>query len=141
MRFVFLVLLFTANVCAQQLPKGMYLESSLLFGKVLKHRSTITIDFPGFSYGTELNFEVKTYGTKHWHQRCGFPRWGIAVSYHHSGNDTQMGSCIALLPNITVDFVKSKNFRLFGRLGVGLGIVTRPFDRQTNPLISNNHYT
>jgi len=45
-----------------------------------------------------------------------------------------MGSLIAILPNITVDFIKSKNFRLFGRLGVGLGIVTRPYDKQYNPL-------
>ncbi|MCH2022012.1 MAG: acyloxyacyl hydrolase [Saprospiraceae bacterium] len=133
MRFVILLLIFAVNVCAQQLPKGMYLESSFLFGQAIKHRSTITMDFPGFSYGSELNFEMQTYGLKHWHERCGFPRWGIAVSYHHSGNDAQMGSCIAVFPNITVDFVRSKNFRLFGRLGLGLGIVTRPFNRQTNP--------
>lgn len=117
-----------------QLPKGLYFEGSLHFGKAFKHRSTITIDFPDFSYGAELNVEVKTYGKKHWHQRCGFPRWGVALSYHYTGNSHQMGSGISILPNITVDFFKKKNFRIFGRLGVGLGIITHPYDINTNPL-------
>jgi hypothetical protein len=132
-----LLVLFCAlcySLPAQILPKGMYLEGSLHFGKAFKHRSTITIEFPDFSYGGELNFEVKTYGKKHWHQRCGFPRWGVAVAYQYTGNAKEMGHTIAILPNVTVDFFKRKNIRIFGRLGVGLGVVTKPYDRQTNPL-------
>ena len=97
-----LLLFISYNLPAQKLPKGMYLEGSFHFGKAFRHRSTATIDFPNLSFGTELNFEVQTYGKKHWHQRCGFPRWGIALAYQHSGNDAQMGSGIAILPNITI---------------------------------------
>ena len=124
---------FAPLLTAQVLPKGWYLESSLHLGKAFKHRSTITIDFPGLSYGTELNFEVQTFGKKHWHQICGYPRWGIALSYLHSGNDAEMGACIAVLPNVTVDFFKSAKIRIFGRLGVGLGVVTKPYNRLYNP--------
>lgn len=136
MKSLFLVLLCALCTClqAQTLPKGMYLEGSLHFGKALKHRSIITIDFPDFSYGGELNFEVKTYGKKHWHQRCGFPRWGVAVAYQYSGNAEEMGHCFAILPNVTVDFFKRKKIRIFGRLGVGLGVITKPFNRKNNPL-------
>jgi len=119
---------------AQILPKGVYLEGSLHFGQSLKHRSTIAIDFPDFSYGGELNYEVKTYGKKHWHQRCGFPRWGVAVAYQYSGNAKEMGHCLAVLPNVTIDFFKRKNIRFFGRLGVGLGVVTRPYNSKDNAL-------
>lgn len=133
-----LLLLFLCFFCyvlqAQNFPKGMHVEGSLHFGKAFKHRSTITIDFPDFSYGGELNLEMKTYGQKDWHQRCGFPRWGVAVAYQSSGNAKEMGHCIAILPNITVDFFKRKKIRIFGRLGVGLGLITKPFDRRTNPL-------
>lgn len=132
--YSFILSCFVYLLHAQSIPKGYYLESSIHFGKAFKHRSTIKIDFPAFSYGTELNFEVQTFGKKHWHQKSGFPRWGLAVSYLHSGNDAQMGSLIALLPNITVDFLKTKKLRIFGRLGVGLGLVTRPYNRLNNPL-------
>lgn len=132
--FLGLLLVLTYTLSAQKLSKGMLLEGSFHFGKALKHRSTITIDFPDFSYGAEFNVEMKTYGKKYWHQRCGFPRWGIALTYLYSGNAKEMGHCISILPHITVDFFKSKKLRIFGRLGVGLGLVTHPFDRQTNPL-------
>lgn len=128
------MVIFSNAALGQKLPKGVYVEGSLHFGKAFKHRSTITIDFPDFSYGAEVNFEVQTYGKKHWHQRCGFPRWGVALSYHYTGNATQMGSGIAILPNITVDFFKRNKFRIFGRLGVGLGIITHPYDINKNPL-------
>lgn len=131
---IILSLIVAYNLTAQKSDKGVYFEGSFHFGKSVKHRSIITIDFPDFSYGTELNVEVKTYGKKHWHERCGFPRWGVALAYHYSGNAEQMGHCIAILPNVTVDFFKHKKIRLFGRLGVGLGVVTHPYNRQTNPL-------
>lgn len=115
------------------LTKGWGLESSLHVGRSIKHRSTITIDFPDWSFGGEISLERKTYGTKDWHERCGFPRWGVALSYLYSGNAREMGHGIAILPHITVDFFKRPTWRIFGRLGVGLGVITRPFDRQTNP--------
>lgn len=117
-----------------QLPKGWGIESSLHVGRAFKHRSIITIDFPDWSYGAEINFERKTFGTKPWHERCGFPRWGVALSYFYSGNAEQMGHGIGILPHVTVDFVRRPKWRIFGRLAVGLGIITRPFDRRTNPL-------
>ena len=131
---IYIFILFSLTINAQSIPKGWYLESSVHFGKVFKHRSTIKIDFPAFSYGTELNLEVKTYGKRHWHQISGFPRWGIALSYLHSGNNSQMGSLIAILPNVTIDFFKTKGIRIFGRIGIGLGLVTRPYNRLNNPL-------
>lgn len=134
--YTFIFAIMTPCIMAQAIPKGWYLESSLHVGKAFKHRSTIKIDFPALSYGTEFNLEVQTFGQKHWHQISGYPRWGIALSYLHSGNNAQMGSCIAILPNITVDFYKSKKIRIFGRMGIGLGLVTRPYNRRSNP--SNN---
>lgn len=115
------------------LKKGWGIESSLHVGRAFKHRSTITIDFPDWSIGGELSLERQTYGTKTWHERCGFPRWGIALSYLYSGNAQEMGHGIAILPHLTIDFIKRPTWRIFGRLGVGLGIITRPFDRRTNP--------
>lgn len=117
-----------------QAQKGWYVEGSLHLGHAFKHRSTITIDFPDWSYGVEVNLERKTYGTKPWHERCGFPRWGVALAYHYTGNAQQMGHGIAILPNITIDILRKKHWRLFGRIGVGLGIITHPYDRLNNPL-------
>jgi hypothetical protein len=131
--FLWICLLLGWGTLAQG-QKGWYVEGSLHIGHAFKHRSTITIDFPDWSLGAEVNLERKTYGTKAWHERCGFPRWGVAIAYHYTGNAQQMGHGIAILPNVTVDFIRKKHWRLFGRLGVGLGLITRPYDRQNNPL-------
>ncbi len=117
-----------------QAQKGWYAEGSLHFGRAFKHSTKITMDFPDFSYGAELNLERQTYGTKPWHERCGFPRWGVALAYHYTGNAPQMGHGIAILPNVTFDFIRRAHWRLFGRLGVGLGIITQPYNRISNPL-------
>ena len=115
------------------LPKGWGIETSLHVGQSIRHRPTITINFPELSYGLEVNFERKTYGTKDWHERCGFPRWGVALSYLYSGNAQEMGHGFAILPHVTVDFIRRPKWRIFGRLAVGLGIITRPYNRVTNP--------
>lgn len=120
------------NTIAQSFPKGTYLEFSTHIGQPLKHRDFITVDLSRPSFGGEVNLEFETYGKKDWHQRCGFPRWGLALSYQHSGNSAQMGSAIGLLPNITVDFFKKEKFRLFGRLGVGLALLTNPYQQTIN---------
>ena len=131
-----LALLFSTWSSAQSsasFPKGVYFEYSIHAGKPFKHRPYITVDFSNPSFGTELNLEFKTYGKKHWHQRCGFPRWGLALSYQHSGNEEKMGSGIGILPNISIDFFKKNNFRIFGRMAVGLSIITKPYHPTNNP--------
>ncbi len=122
-----------SDATSQLLPKGNYIETSLHAGQPIKHRSSITVDLSKPSFGAELNYEVQTYGKKHWHQRCGYPRWGVALSYQHSGNGQQMGSGIGILPNITVDFIRKPKFRLFGRMAVGLAVMTKPYHRINNP--------
>ncbi len=125
---------FLVTAKAQVFPKGHYLETSLHIGKPFKHRSYISVDFSQPSFGLEINYEVKTFGKKHWHQRCGFPRWGVALSYQHPGNNKQMGSGIALQPNVTIDFFRKNKFRIFGRMGVGLGVITKPYHPVNNAL-------
>ncbi|MGH1336317.1 MAG: acyloxyacyl hydrolase [Aureispira sp.] len=134
MRLFFWIGLVVLYCVPTQAQKGWYVEGSLHFGRAFKHRSTITIDFPDWSYGAEINLERQTYGSKSWNERCGFPRWGIALAYHYTGNAQQMGHGIAILPNVTIDFVRKEHWRIFGRLGVGLGIITKPYDRRSNPL-------
>ncbi|MCP4440436.1 MAG: acyloxyacyl hydrolase [Aureispira sp.] len=118
---------------AQNIPKGLSLEGSFHFGKALKHRDYITVDMSNYVYGAEFNAEFETYGKKHWHQRCGYPRWGIALSYLHYGNNKEIGHNIGIMPNITADFFQKGNWRIFGRLGVGLSIITKPYHIINNP--------
>lgn len=122
-----LVFVLSAVQLIAQLPKGYYIESSVHFGKSIKHRSIIQLDFPSYAWGSELNLEVQTYGNKKWHQSSNFPRWGLALVYLHSGNEAEMGSVIGFLPNINIDFFKKNRFRIFGRFGTGLGLITKPY--------------
>jgi len=131
--YVIAILLGLVSTLQAQLPKGMYLESSVHAGMLIKHRSYITIDYSKPSFGTELNIEFETYGKKDWHERSGFPQWGIALSYQHLGNEKHLGSAIGVIPNITINMLKKKKFRLFTRLGMGLAIVTKPHNKVTNP--------
>lgn len=123
---------YTTN--AQNFPKNISFEGSFHFGKALKHRDYITVDLSNYVFGAELNAEFKTYGKKYWHQRCGYPRWGVALSYLDYGNNKEVGHNIAIMPNITADFFHKGNWRIFGRLGVGFAIITKPYHIINNPL-------
>lgn len=131
--FILLILTSLTPCQAQNFPKNLSFEGSFHFGKSLKHRDYITVDLSNYVFGAELNTEFKTYGKKHWHQRCGYPRWGVAFSYLNFANPKQLGHSIGIMPNITADFFKKGKFRIFGRLGVGLTIITNPYHIINNP--------
>lgn len=114
-------------------PKGMYFEAGGHWGKIIKHTGAIKIPIAPFSGGFELSWEMKEYGKKDWHAYCGYPRLGVAFNYFNFYDEERLGHGIGIFPHITVDFVKRRTWRMFGRLGMGVGIVTKPHNAKHNP--------
>jgi len=130
---LFLVLLGYTSVQAQSsFPKGMGFIGGFHTGQILKHTVRITLPLDGISFGGELGVEWKMFGKHDWDERCQYPRLGVSLSYQNFANPQQLGHGIGIIPHVTVDFIKKKRWRLFGRLGLGLAIVTRPYNIVTN---------
>lgn len=127
--------LFISNLNAQEkkFPKGHDFEWSTHTGFWLKHTPSIVIPSQRIALGGEFAWEWNAYGKEHWGWRCGYPKLGVALSYIDFGQD-QLGSGLGLQAIASADFVKTKNFRFYGRLAVGFAIVTKPYDPNTNPL-------
>lgn len=130
---LFVCLLFSQWLVAQSFPLGMSFEGSFHYTKPVQHPIRQTAKLNAYSLGAALNVEFQTYGNKDWHSRCRYPRWGVELTVHQTGNQEILGTAIAILPNVSTDFVRYKNFRLFGRLGLGFGIVTKPYHYKDNP--------
>ena len=102
-------------------------------GGLIKHRNFITIDYTKPSFGFEFNYEQKADGSKNWHKACRYPRWGVSYLFLHFGNKEELGWAMGLVPYVNIDFLNKERFRLYGTFGVGLAVVSAPFDRISNP--------
>lgn len=103
------------------------------YGFIMSHRNNMAHLIKGHIYGGELNYTFRTSGDKPWQQLYKYPDFGICLVHLDLANPQQLGTLEALYPytNLRLNKLNKKiNFNL--RLGVGLGFLTKPFDRITN---------
>jgi hypothetical protein len=103
------------------------------YGYIISHRNNVSHLIKGHIYGGELSYVFRTNGCKSWQQIHKYPELGICAVHIYLANPQQLGNLEALYPytNIRLNRVKS-NWKLNLRLGLGLAIVTKPFNEVTN---------
>ncbi|MEI7661110.1 MAG: acyloxyacyl hydrolase [Bacteroidota bacterium] len=84
--------------------------------------------FPAF----ELDIQQLTYGKNKWERAYNYPLIGFSAFYSGYGYNPSLGEVYAIMPFINFPLYKHKNFTVGFRLSVGLGYVTKPFNRLTN---------
>ncbi len=84
--------------------------------------------FPSF----ELTVEKLTFGKHRWEREYNYPLIGLTMLYTGLGKNPALGSAFALMP--CINFPLFKNNRLTGgfRFALGLGYLTKHFDRLEN---------
>jgi hypothetical protein len=103
------------------------------YGFIMNHRSTMTHLIKGHISGAELNYIFRTDGAKSWQQIHKYPEIGICVSHLDLANPEQLGTLEALYPYLNLRINKLRKKITWNiRVGVGLGYLTRPFDRLEN---------
>ncbi len=84
--------------------------------------------FPSF----ELCIQQMTFGKRPWERAYNYPLVGLSLFYSPLGNNPSLGQAFALMPNINFPLYKKKSFTFGFRFALGIGYLTRSFDRLTN---------
>jgi hypothetical protein len=129
-----LCLCFNAYSKAQDCPSRDFIISGQgHYGYIISHRNNISHLIKGHIYGAEINYIFRTCGNKTWQQIHKYPEIGFCALHLYLANPKQLGSLEALYPYTNIRLNKLKrDWKLNLRLGLGLAVVTKPFNRETN---------
>src|SRR5690606_35841161 len=108
---------------------GYGVEANIIAGSVLKHTKKFTAPVPELSTAYELLLLKQTTGERDWEQRRRFPLWGVGLSYTNYGIDSIYGASIGLYPALQVPLVRGRSLEWTLRVGMGIGYVTRHYER------------
>jgi hypothetical protein len=125
-----LLLLIVLSVSGRSYAQsGIGIEANIAVGRVLKHTTKFRAPVPEMSSSCELALLHQTIGKKDWEQRRHYPIWGIGATLTHYGIDSIYGNAIGLYPFLQIPLIRSKSFEWTFRGGMGIGYVTRHFER------------
>jgi hypothetical protein len=130
----FLLIYISINSKAQDCPtKDFIISGQGHYGYIISHRNNMSHLIKGHIYGAELNYIFRTAGTKEWQEIHRYPELGFCALHLYLANPEQLGTLEALYPYTNIRLNKLKrSWKLNLRIGVGLAVVTKPFNRLTN---------
>ncbi|MEN8225548.1 MAG: acyloxyacyl hydrolase [Bacteroidota bacterium] len=115
----------------KHIGSNLMVEAKAGYGFLIPHRQEMEIfnaHFPSF----EISISRKTDGRQRWEYRYAYPIIGVAYWYSNLGTSPHLGDAHALFPYINFPISPNKLTRLYFRGGVGLGYLTKHFDRLEN---------
>jgi hypothetical protein len=84
------------------------------------------------SYG-ELFFQMQTKGKSSWEVSHRYPQWGFSLIYGNTGSRQYIGHMSALYAWFNLPLFNSRKYTGSILVGTGPGLVSKPFDINTNP--------
>lgn len=114
--------LFTSN---------MMVEAKINYGFIYAHHLEMEL-FNSHLPAFEISLQQETFGKNIWERAYGYPLIGISFWYSGLGKSPYLGSAYALFPFINFPLIRHKSFLLGFRFGLGVGYLTKKFDRLNN---------
>lgn len=108
------------------------IETKLHYGFVLSHHKNMSYLTTGHFPGFEINIGKQTNGEQKWQPLYKYPVMGLAFWYADLANPDMLGSAQAFYPYLNFHLVQDHSFLLNYRFGIGLGYLTKKFDRLDN---------
>ncbi|HHZ65173.1 MAG TPA: acyloxyacyl hydrolase [Flavobacteriales bacterium] len=102
------------------------------YGFILVHRDNMSHLVKGHIPAFELTLEKQTSGLLDNHGVYNFPSVGVSLWHSDLGNKEQLGSGSAIFGFVNFPLVRSGRFLLRYKLGSGVGLISKPFDREYN---------
>jgi len=84
-------------------------------------------------YFSELNYARTTFQKKYWHYVQHYPELGLSIIFNTNAEKNVFGNAVAIIPSFGMRLNNNENFRLYCRLGLGLGYVQHWYHRFENP--------
>jgi hypothetical protein len=114
---------------AQTKPSDFTIDANYFGGNIMLHDNTLLHLTVGRPQGAVLSWNKLTNGDKFWQSRYNYPDYGLSFVHQDFGNPI-LGYNVSLNGHFNFYFLKR---RLMLRLGSGIGYMSNPFDKETNP--------
>ena len=115
----------------KHIGSNMMVEARAGYGFLIPHKLEMEI-FNAHFPALEISLARMTDGRSRWEYMYNYPIAGIAYWYSPLGTAEQLGDAHAIYPYINFPLTRNGNTRLYFRGGVGLGYLTKHFDRLEN---------
>lgn len=112
-----------------------YLEGRFKLGFLAAHRSVMGHLATSHSVAGELSYVIKGKGSKPWHQYYGNPEYGATLYFGSVGNMELMGMYYGGMAFMRLPLISTRNYRLSGTMGVGLGLASKYYNPEDSVLI------
>lgn len=115
----------------QKITSNLIVNGKISYGFLIPHHIEMEIfnaHFPAY----EFSISKATYGGSRWEYMYNYPIIGIAYWYSDLGRSPYLGKAHAITPYIEFPLTYGKQTRLYFRTAVGLGYLTKHFDRIEN---------
>ncbi len=112
--------------------KKLFINLSGHYGFIIPHHKNMEYLIKRHVFAGELDYVFQTNGEKRWEKIYNHPEKGLGFYCADLGNPDQLGEALGLFPFINLQLNSSKKFKLCFRVGDGLGIVTKPYNRIKN---------
>jgi hypothetical protein len=132
-----LIAIYSGQVSAQKhfshslRSPNIVVEGRIYYGWTLDHHIEIT-PYKKHYAAYEVSFQKATYGRTRWEYMYNYPLIGISYWYSDLGNTKALGAAHAVFPYINFPLLSRSGFNIYFRLGVGLGYLTKKYDRYSN---------
>ncbi len=130
-KFIFFCAVFIFYPLQAQKLAGWGVEPNFCYGKIFVHTSNIRTPILANTIGGEIAIEKKLQGKNPQHAHAKYPEVGILLNYQNF-NQRFIGWGLGISPYINMDFFKYKNFRLYGRLALGVGWLSDHYNAANN---------
>jgi len=115
----------------QLITSNMLAEIKLNYGFLYAQHLELEL-FNSHLTAFEFTILQETYGKFKWERTYAYPLIGMTFFYSGLGKSTYLGDAYALFPFIDFPFYRHKNFMFNFRFGLGIGYITKKFDRLSN---------
>ena len=109
----------------------MMIEAKFSYGFIYAHHLELEI-FNSHLPAFEINIQQETFGKHKWERAYAYPLIGLSFWYSGLGKSPYLGSAYAIYPFINFPLYRRNNFMLTFRFGLGIGYLTKKFDRINN---------
>jgi hypothetical protein len=124
---------FISNAQQTDSTEGSFaINVQLHSGFLAQHKPTMIALVTGHTTGVELNAIKCLDGNKPWQKAYHLPDVGLSYCMFDVGNRTTIGNAHAVYPFINFRVIDKKYLDVNLRVGWGLGIIERPFNRYKN---------
>jgi hypothetical protein len=118
-----------SHIFGQEYSRGLSLNVG--YGTLVAHRNSMQHLVTGNSWYGDLNYALRTDGSRPSHRLYRYPWYGVGFNLLSSGNPSQIGEVGGAYGFGNLPLSKGK-LPLSFKIGLGIGIVQLPFDLSSN---------